>query len=173
MDPKILLLASKELDRLIKQSGRFKNVILDDWRGVMFVFDTVDVRRCKNNCAECPLYRQLKNELPENNGFFTGLYPASTKDQALFGPQRFLNCKTLKQYRDCYVNFLLKSVNGKEEIEDELSLILNCKVLYSSSTDDTEKFGLQFKKDVLEKVLSKTSGEKKDVIQRYLAQHPL
>lgn len=155
----------KKLLQLKKKYNGFINVIADDWRGPRFIFDTKDVRKCNNDCKNCPLYLLLKNEKENNkeNNFSAALYKADKNDKIIFGPQNFLNCKTLKQYKNCYVNFLLKKAKNKKEIQNELKLILNMKVIYSRNKNryKTEK---QFKKSAIKKILLLVNPSKKKII---------
>ena len=129
MKKSILKIANKKFKDLIKKYDGFINVVVDDWRGYRFVFDTKDVRSCKNNCKSCKLYQLLEDE--KSGIFDAGLYPASAEDKKLFGNQRYLNCKTLKQYRDAYCNFILKKITTKKELNDELKLVKGFSIIYS------------------------------------------
>jgi hypothetical protein len=113
-----------------------------------FVFDTEDVRKCKNDCPNCPLYLLLKNE--ESGLFSAGLYPASKDDKNLFGPQNFLNCKTIKQYQACYLNFLAQC-RSEKEIKQELDLVKSMKIIYSKG--NIKKTENLFKKEILSKYI--------------------
>jgi hypothetical protein len=129
MKKSILKIANKKFKNFIKKYDGFINVVVDDWRGYRFVFDTEDVKKCKNDCKNCKLYQLLKNEKP---GIFdAGLHPANAEDKKLFGNQRYLNCKTLKQYRDAYCNFILKKITTKKELNDELKLVKEFSIIYS------------------------------------------
>lgn len=97
---------------LENQPNNFINVIFDNWRGWRLIFDTKEVRNCKNNCSDCSLYLLLKN-----NNLLDELYPANKEDKRMFGPQNFLNCKTIIQYINCYVNFLDKKCQYTERSE--------------------------------------------------------
>lgn len=129
MKKSILKVANKKFEDLIKKYDGFINIVVDDWRGYRFVFDTKDVRKCKNNCKNCKLYKLLKDE--KSGIFDAGLYPASAEDKKLFGNQRYLNCKTLDQYRDAYCNFILKKITTKKELDDELKLVKGFSIIYS------------------------------------------
>lgn len=128
MKKEIIKIAEKKLRILSKQYDRFVNVVVDDWRGYRFIFDTEDVRNCKNNCSQCGLYKLLKNE--KDDYFSAGLILAADSDKIIFGSQNYLNCKTLEQYQRCYLNFI-KTIKTKEELEDELNLVKNLKIIYS------------------------------------------
>ena len=148
---------------LKKQPNNFINIIFDNWRGWCSIFDTTEVRNCKNNCTTCPLYLLLKkNNLPNE------LYPASKKDKKIFGPQNFLNCKTIKQYINCYVNFLDKKCQTKKQIEKELSLIQNSQVIYSKDNGWDSK---KFKKTIIQKAKKKIDKNKNEIIQNYLTKN--
>ena len=73
----------------------------------------------------------LKKEGINKNSF--GLYPASKKDKEIFGPQKYLNCKTLDQYKNCFINFVSKKIKNKKELTEELYLINNFKVIFSKN----------------------------------------
>jgi len=144
----ILKIANSKFLKLSKKYNGFINVVVDDWRGFRFVFDTEDVRKCKNDCPNCPLFQLLKNE--KSGLFSAGLYPASEKDKLLFGPQNFLNCKTIKQYQRCYMNFLAQC-QSDSKVEKELELVNSMKLIYSKG--NIKKTERLFKKEILSKFL--------------------
>lgn len=162
MRKNILKIATKKFQKLSKKYNKFINVFVDDWRGFRFVFDTDDVRNCKNNCKECSLFKLLKTE--KEFLFSAGLYPASEKDKKLFGQQNFLNCKTLEQYKDCYVNFLIKNANNKTVIAKELELLRQSTIIY---TKNSAKAALEkkFKDDIMSTVQSYTQPNAKNYSQ--------
>jgi hypothetical protein len=143
-------LASDAFERLSKEPNAFINMYVDNWRGWRFIFDTEEVRNCNNDCRNCKLYNLLKNE--KEGIFSAGLYPANQKDKKLFGGQNFLNCKTLEQYIDCYVNFLLKEANTEREIREELNLIRNFRIIFSRETDDLKKKENEFRRSIIKKI---------------------
>jgi hypothetical protein len=148
----ILKIATKEFQKLFRNYDKFINVIIDDWRGFRFVFDTADVRNCRNDCLNCDLYKMLKDE---KSGFFSaGLYSASEEDRKIFGPQNFLNCKTLKQYQNCYINFIQKKVRTKKELVNELKLLERMSVVYAGNKDKA-KIEKRFKTAILRKIRNK------------------
>jgi len=164
MDKKIIKLAVKKLSQFQKKYNKFTNVIVDDWRGFRFVYDTQDVRNCNNNCQNCDLYKLLKNE--QNGLFSAGLYQASAEDKKLFGNQNFLNCKTIKQYQDCYINFLIKAANTKESVKKELDLIRHVWIIYSKDGDEIKKTK-RFKQTIIKKVMLLSPNKKKKIIKSY------
>lgn len=145
MDKKILKLGIKKFKNLAQNYNGFINVIIDDWRGYRFIFDTEEVRNCQNNCQACGLFRLLEKE---SAGLFSaGLYPASQEDKKIFGPQKYLNCKTAVQYQECYQNFL-KTIKNRVEIEAELNLVRNLKFIYCRD-GRLEKVEADFKQGIL------------------------
>jgi len=167
MDKKIINIAKTQLKELMKNHDGFINVIVDDWRGFRFIFDCIEVRNCENNCSSCKLFKAIKNK--KIGQFNTDLYPADEEDRKLFGPQKFLNCKTLKQYQKCYVNFLLKRTEKKKEIEEELALILDSEIIFTKNGKLKEK-NISFKKNIFKKVIKKAGKRKNKIITNYLKQ---
>lgn len=148
--------------KIKKQSNNFINIIFDDWRGWRLIFDTKEVRQCKNNCQQCPLYLLL-----QKNNLLDELYLASKKDKGLFGPQNYLNCKTIEQYINCYVNFLNKECKTKKEITDELDLIKNSQVIFSKERYDNKKF----RKKIIKNILKISNKNKREIILNYLSKN--
>ena len=143
----ILTIASKKFKELSKTYNKFVTVFVDDWRGFRFIYDTEDVWQCKNRCSACPLYNLLKNE--KGKTFSAALFPASTEDKRLFGTQRFLNCKTFTQYRSCYKNFLRKKVRTRAQLQDELLLVRNMRIIYVNKGSAKQKEKV-FKKSIIQ-----------------------
>ena len=153
--------AKKEFKKI--SNNNFINVIVDDWRGYRFIFDTLEVRQCRNNCTKCKLYKLLKNKKP---GVFTaGLILACNEDKKIFGPQNFLNCKTLEQYSRCYLNFI-KKINNKKALLEELKLISDLKVIYSKNYN-TKELEKNFKNFIFKQAIKQANGWKRKIIRRY------
>jgi len=150
MNKKILKLAKIKFKELSKKYDGFINVIVDDWRGYRFIFDTTDVRKCKNKCDECKLYNLLKNE--REGLFSSGLFKASKVDKEIFGKQNYLNCKTLEQYQQCYINFIKKKITTFDELSDEIKLIKNLKIIYSKN-NNVDEIENNFKNQILKNIL--------------------
>ncbi|MFA5022012.1 MAG: hypothetical protein WC508_02965 [Patescibacteria group bacterium] len=145
MEQKIIKKARIKFNQLSQRYNGFINVIVDDWRGYRFIFDTKDVRKCKNKCEQCPLYLLLKDE--KSSLFSAGLYPASKKDKEIFGPQNFLNCKTIKQYQTCYLDFITKKIKSTDELKKESKLVNNLGFIYSAN-GQKKKIEQKFKKKI-------------------------
>jgi len=148
MNKKILNIATQKLNKLQAKYPNFINIIVDDWRGYRFIYDTDDVRNCQNKCGQCNLFQLLKNE--KDGQFSSGLYLASLEDKKIFGPQNYLNCKTLKQYQRCYLSFLEINKTNFQEIKKEINLIKNCRLIFSKN-DSLIKKEVRFKKALLKR----------------------
>lgn len=164
MNATILNIAVAKFQRLANRYSGFLNVGVDNWRGWRFIFDTEEVRQCNNNCSKCFLYHLLKNE--KEGIFSAGLYLASKEDKKIFGAQKFLNCKTLKQYEDCFVNFIIQKLRTEEEIKDELRLVENFKIIFSKEVTDLKKREDEFQRSIYQKLLNKTTMAKKKIIEK-------
>lgn len=166
MNKKILKIAKKEFEDLSEQYDKFINVFVDDWRGYRFVFDTIDVRKCKNDCQNCDLCKLLRNR-KEMKGFSASLYPASPKDRKLFGPQKYLNCKTASQYQESFINYI-KEQRNETEIVKELELIRDLAVIFSK-----EGINSTFKSLILSELIQTVGGKKRKLILEYAKRHPI
>ncbi len=161
MRKKIMSVAEKKFKILRKKYDKFVCVFVDNWRGYCFIFDTEDVRNCRNDCANCDLFKLLKNE---KGGVFSGkLNPASIEDKKIFGPQNFLNCKTLEQYINCYANFLIQKTKTKKDILVELNLIKEAAIIYAKGEN---KLAIEnkFRQSVIQTAKKNTAGKKKQFI---------
>lgn len=166
MSQKIIDIAIKKFQELSKNYDGFINVGVDNWRGWRFIFDTMDVRKCKNNCQKCPLYLLLKNE--KKGLFSVTLYPANKEDKELFGYQNFLNCKTLKQYENCFVNFFLKKTRTEKGIREELKLVKNFRIIFSKENSNLVQKEKAFRKSIIKKLFKKAEFFKKSIIERII-----
>ncbi|HAT03601.1 MAG TPA: hypothetical protein DCS29_02370 [Candidatus Magasanikbacteria bacterium] len=166
MNKKILTIAQNKFNKFSKEYNNFINIIIDDWRGFRFIFDTDDVRKCNNDCPNCPLYNLVKDERKKNN-FSAGLYKASNEDKVLFGPQNFLNCKTLEQYKNCFIEFLLQKAKTQKKIEEELDLIFNVEFIYTKNKNPKQTKE-KFREDIIQKVLEKMEDPRKKIILNYI-----
>lgn len=153
--------AAKKLQELRGKNGTFINIIFDDWRGYRFIYDTEEVRNCRNDCENCSLFKLLKDEKP--GVFSAALIPATKEDKKLFGNQNFLNCKTKEQYKNCYVSFLLEKANTKKEIEDELALVKELRIVFSRSGDKS-KVEKGFKASIINEFMKRAPQEKQDMV---------
>ncbi|OGF24668.1 hypothetical protein A3H09_00710 [Candidatus Falkowbacteria bacterium RIFCSPLOWO2_12_FULL_45_13] len=160
----IIKQAQRKFKQLEKKYGDFIFVIADDWRGWRFVYDTGDVRRCQNDCANCRLFNLLKKERP---GEFTAdLYRGNVRDKKFFGPQNFLNCKTLAQYGQGYVKFI-KKIKNPAELREELNLVKNLKIIYARTGNKVQMEKI-FKRSIFRQALKQSGGWKKEMIKTFL-----
>jgi hypothetical protein len=151
MNKKIIKTAKIKVNNLIEKYDGFNNVILDNWRGYRFIFDAENFLKDKRNKKKYRLSKILKNE---KRGYFNGgLLLASKKDKRIFGRQKYLNCKTLEEYKNCYLNFI-KKINNKKELKDELLLVKNLCLIYSKNRNPA-KLEKKLKKDILKSTVVK------------------
>ncbi|MFC1750138.1 hypothetical protein ACFL2V_15160 [Pseudomonadota bacterium] len=162
MNEKIIQLAFKKFEKLSKKYDGFINVFLDDWRGYRLIYDVEVSSCCKYGCEKCPLYQLLKDE--KEGLLSAGLYLASNEDKVLFGPQKFLNCKSFEQYQDCFVNFLVEKCNTKEEIIREMELVKNVRVIFSRNCL-LKKQEIKFKSGIVTKALILTDHRERKIIK--------
>ena len=116
------------------------------------------------------MHELLKNE--QEREFTAGLYLASKKDKKIFGSKKYLNCKSINEYENCYVNFLLKKCNTKKEIYDELGLVMNMQIIYSKNYLPIKRKEI-FVKDVIQKTLAQASVKKKNIIYYFIKNNNL
>jgi hypothetical protein len=161
MNKNDLIIANRELKRIIKNYDGLNNVILDNWRGYRFIFDSRDVKNCQNDCENCRLNKVLK-QMP-NPVRFAKLIKASEEDKKIFGGQNYLNCKTISQYKNCFVNFIVKKTKTKSEICNELNLVRNLKFIFSRSGDG-ENQEKRFKNDVIMRAIKLATKSKRKII---------
>lgn len=158
INQRIIKTAGSIFARLCKNYCGFQNVFIDDWRGYRFVFDTLDVRRCQNNCRQCRLFRVLKDE-KEQSGFSPGLYRANKADKQNFGPQKNLNCKTLGQYINCYVNYFARIAVTPKQINDELRLVKNIRCVFTATNGSRNIMEKRLKAMIIEKTWKRLAKE--------------
>ncbi|MCX6791080.1 MAG: hypothetical protein NTV62_02715 [Candidatus Gribaldobacteria bacterium] len=173
MNKNILDIATKKFQKLSEEYGGSINVGVDNWRGWRFILDTDDVRNCKNECEKCALYCLLKDEQVRAGSFSATLYKANQEDKKLFGFQNFLNCKTLKQYEDCFVNFIVNKATTEKEIKEELILVKNFRLIFSKNTNNLLKKEKSFKKSVIKKLLNQAVSSKKIIIKKIVQKNGL
>jgi hypothetical protein len=171
----IIDIAQEKLEELKEKYSGFITVILDNWRGVHFIYDTEDVRKCNNDCQNCPLYNLLKDEKKVGEGEFSAelFYPTKTNDKKLFGLAKCMNCKSLPQYKNCFVNYFVYEATGdniestEKNIKDELEYIKNLKIIFSKDNDPQELENV-FKQDTINEALALVDKEKRKLIEKFI-----
>lgn len=151
MERKVIKIATKKANVLLGKYDGFNNIILDDWRGFRFIFDAENFLTSKTNGKRFRLSQILKNE---KVGYFNGgLLLANYADKKIFGNQKYLNCKTIEQYKNCYINFI-NQIRNKNELEEELLLVKNLCIIYSKN-NDIGNLERQFKADIFNSDVTK------------------
>jgi hypothetical protein len=162
MNQIIINRAINKLNKLRFRYSGFINVGIDNWRGYRFIFDCKSVRTCTNACINCPLFKLLKSE--KLGLFSAGLLEATADDIKLFGPQKYLNCKTLKQYQKCYTTFIVNRTKSRIEIANELELIKGFSLIYSKYGNVIQKQNI-FQNNIVQSALNQTKGSKQRIIK--------
>lgn len=151
--------------KIIRKYPNVNNIILDDWRGWRFIFDTKETINCENDCNNCGLPKFLKQNFP--SGSYARLIKAKKNDRIMFGPEKFLNCKSLKKYQNCYIYFILNKTRTKKEIIAELDLLMGLRVIYSA-IGRPAALEYSFKAGVIRAILARSDKNKRKIIRKYL-----
>ncbi|OGJ60457.1 hypothetical protein A3A67_03050 [Candidatus Peribacteria bacterium RIFCSPLOWO2_01_FULL_51_18] len=160
MESKILLPARKKLKELLRKFDGFKFIFLDNWRGYRFVYDVSDFSS---------LYKLLRSE--KTGIFNAGLVLATPEDQKLFGPDKFLNCKSFSSYQSCFVNFLIRRCRTKKQLIEELLLLKQVRLMYCRN-GSRKKLELDFKTGIIKEFIRRSGTDKKKIIQKIVSSHP-
>ena len=166
-------MSSLDLNKFFTETQRFASglaekipltsVILDDWRGgPRLIYGSPLVTNCKSNCTECPISQALNEDpatLPKN-ALITTLIPATEDDLKIFpAKQKFLNCKTLEDYLNCFVAWLIKKCHTKQQIEEEFDLVKNFRIVYLPGTDNLPKAEKQGRQRIIRQTLNQIDKE--------------
>ncbi len=110
------------------------SAILDDWGGgPRIIWGGPAVEACAGDCESCPLF-QVVGEDPEDTSdrdFTTTLVRADEEQLAVFSvKQPMLNCKTLQQYLDAFVEWFVQRCRTTEQVRDEMLWVAGFRLLY-------------------------------------------
>ena len=148
------------MSELLKKFDGFNFIFLDNWRGFRFVYDVSDFSS---------LYKLLRSE--KTGIFSAGLVLATPKDQKLFGPEKFLNCRSIGSYQLCFLNYLLRRCLTEEQITEELKLLKKVRLLYCRN-GSRKKLELDFKTGIIKEFIRRSGTDKKKIIQKIVSSHP-
>lgn len=119
-------------------------VFLDDWntgdaKGSRLIYDAHCVSSCQNYCQTCPLFQLVGEDNPSlSMNFRTTLCHSTPEQNALFtGKQKYLNCKTIAQYQECFALWMLKKCPTEESLLAELAWIKNFRLIYYAGAMET------------------------------------
>ena len=117
-------------------------IFLDVWRGqTRLIIDSACSNDCHNACAHCLHLDFLNEDSVFTDGvqqFPLGLFEwTEPEDIALFGPERYMQCKTMDRYASCFIEFILydTSTQNLHGLIKELELIRDVRVLWSPGGD--------------------------------------
>jgi len=159
---------AREAARLLerKLSDGLYAVVLDEWRGVRLIVDSIWSRQCRNNCQDCPQFDILSNlaplaSVPQSASESVILYEwKAPKDLRLYGPERLLPCKTLERYGECFANCILfdEEMWHEPNLMEELQLVKTFKLVWSTRTGARECRARErhFKRRIINSILDKS-----------------
>ena len=163
--------ARKIVDHLLLMCpNEFRVVFLDNWREVRLVFDTKSSRQCDNLCYKCMNYRMFANgSLPSQEKLQTNLFEFKTPtDKFLYGPERYLPCKSLHRFVRCYVRCILFADECKTEVGliNELELVKNFLVVWSIGLDENgvKQFGDLLRLQIVSESLAGADPEHRQLL---------
>lgn len=112
-------------------------VFLDDWNtggvtGARLIYDAPCVNSCQNHCQKCPIFQTIgEDNSLQSTDFRTTLCLATPEQTALFtGKQRYLNCKTIFQYQECFALWMLERCPTEELLLAELEWVNGFRLIY-------------------------------------------
>ncbi len=163
-----------EAEELVRGNpGLFHTIILDDWRQVRLIFDSECSVTCHyyEACLETCYHRQLFpldiQEATEQGPLRKTLYDlTSDKDKFLYGPERFLPCKTISRYAECFIRCILLDEEMKEpvKLEEELELVRNFLVVYTDSPLGCDEVAAAAKEQIVLAILAGAPEEQRKMI---------
>jgi len=111
-------------------------VILDDWCGIRLIYETNDVCRCTNDCAQCRTYLALGEDQNPPGDFLRTTLVKASDDHTDVTRNRMLNCKTTADYQSSFVQWLQGRCHTLEEFREELTLVRDFRVVYSAGVSE-------------------------------------
>lgn len=140
-------------------------LILDDWRGgPRLIYQFAFTSNCPSSCKDCPLFLQVGSDstpLPQHQ-LLTTLILASPEDHCIFPSQQDrLNCKTWKDYLDCFIAWLEKKCYSSTDFVNEVKLIAGFHLIFYYGTYETKKIEMAGRKYIIKQALKRIKGKKK------------
>ncbi len=115
-------------------------IIIDDWNtgegieGPRLIFAGKFTENCPEDCADCPLFQVVGlDEAKPEFQIRSSLCLATPGHIDLYPPQagqRCLNCKTLEQYHEVFICWILEKCDTEELLLAELDWVLGFRILY-------------------------------------------
>lgn len=153
---------------------QWSSIILDNWRGIRLIYGADCVEQCKSKCHECKLFKLVGEDFPgiDANVFKTTLIRANECDLEIFNAkQKYLNCKTLEQYLDCFITWLTDKCHTEESIKEELDFVKGFKIIHLNGYNATSILSKEqeIKRNIVEECLKrmKYQDSRRNAIRNY------
>lgn len=153
-----------------------KNAVIDSWRGVRIIIDCAETQNCKNTCSSCKVYKTLGQH--PNDFDYTKepdklhkplFFWTDEKDIELYGPERFLQCKTLERYQQCFINCVLydPDMHDRTNLLEEIRLIRDFEIIKSTKKAQSN-LSLKTKRRIIEEILKDIEHERMEMLHECL-----
>lgn len=115
------------------------SIILDNWnstegqRTVRLIYGCTFTEICGSSCKHCPLFKFVgADKVGEEPDFVTSLCEATDPHHRLLGQssQKFLNCKTISQYQEAFVRYVVAECLTREKMAAELKWIKGFRLIF-------------------------------------------
>ncbi|MBT4651537.1 hypothetical protein HOC13_03365 [Candidatus Woesearchaeota archaeon] len=167
--------AMQRLDEMVL-GEKIEVVLLDQWRRERkdnewrFTYLGDKIGSCDNVCESCPVYDvaggEDDKEKQKDQQLITTLTLAEPEDLVNYdGDQRYLNCKSVQQYINSFINCFLGEMHARDGMLDELDYVVGFKVIYRKGGGDFETFEADIKKRVIEGSLKGYNEEHKELFK--------
>jgi len=143
------------------------SVVLDNWNSqegqktVRLIYAGPFTETCGSQCDSCPLFRYVGiDKVDKEPDFAVTLCEAIESHNQLLGPssQRFLNCKTIGQYQDAFVKYVVNECLTQEKMFAELLWISGFKIIFLFGFENQEELVKEeerLKKQIVAEILRK------------------
>ena len=115
-----------------------RSAILDDWntgkniKGARIIYGCSYTENCKSQCIYYSLFQTVGEDNPKLAlNLQTALCQATLGQISLFpSKQKFLNCKSIKQYQESFIRWGVEKCQSKELLAAELNWIKGFRILF-------------------------------------------
>ena len=153
---------AREFAFKLSQTIPLECAIIDDWNNRRIVFGASFTANCQSACDSCPLYSTVGEDPEEINPdqLQTTLVRAREDQIETFSAkQRFLNCKTLKQYCEAYIEWFVKRCLDPETVIAELNWVAGFRIVFLKGDDDLAQREQANKRFIVQEFLRRVGRE--------------
>ena len=149
-------------------SLHFKTVILDDWSGIRLIYDTEEVQSCVNRCETCRMYLVLgKDQKNRDLESLTTTLTDADHSHTDVSTNRMLNCKTVENYLESFVQWMLKRCRTVDEYKQELELVRDFRIVHHPGwTNNSASAKQEMVTKVLRKVREGISADRREIFEK-------